>query len=126
MLRLIVAASFHRTVAWEIRAIDDELMLVRCESPAPDQYTHQGEKRLSASSAVLRDIVEGFRSFSVPLLPHVASLVVADGTSMELILASDSYSRLILKWGDGHHPSAWEPLEVHVAAVLERLRAEYQ
>ena len=125
VVRIIVFASFNFTVCWEIRELDDGLVLFRSQSPEPDKHTLVGETRLPASSDDLRILVDGFRTLAVPALPQMQPFAVADGGHIELVLNVGWYTRWHVSWCDGFHPPEWDALVAQVASILTQFRTQF-
>jgi hypothetical protein len=59
-LQLIQKPSLSKTLAWEIRELNNNFTLFRSESPEPDQYLLTGYVQLEVTSAALANLLFSF------------------------------------------------------------------
>ncbi len=125
LVRIIRRESFKHLVCWEAREIADELVLFGSRSPVPDEYSLVGEHRLSSSTEDVRNIVEGLRSFDLPIFPPMGRFAMLDGATVEVILNAGWQTRVALSWSEGAHPAEWNAFVLHVDALIAALCVEF-
>jgi len=117
-VRVLRAPSFERTVAWEVRELDDRLTLFRSHSPERDQYLLVDHMRFDAASDALRRVIAPLQKLSIPVCPSVPSVGFADGVTIEVVVDVGFTGEVRLSWQEDHAPAAWEELDRATRAML--------
>jgi hypothetical protein len=120
LVQLLKAPSFQKTVAWELRELENSVALFRSESQHADQYQLVGHVRLSFDPLALTEFVGSLRHLSLQVFPTVASFGIADGTRLEACFDVGFGTTFRACWIEGHAPAEWQELDRLITSMMAR------
>ena len=109
-LQLIVAPSFEKGCAWEIRQLEDKWTLFRSEVLGEGTpIALRGYELISVEGSTLHRQFRKAISLSFPLEPDLSNRFGCDGTIFQLAVFGDAFTECRVQWWSDPPPQ-WRPL----------------
>ena len=109
-LQLIVAPSFEKGCAWEIRQMNDQWTLYRSEVVGEStSIALLGYDVIPVEGSTLQHLFQRTTALSFPLEPDLSNRIGADGTIIQLAVFGDAYTECRVQWWS-NPPPQWKPL----------------